>query len=325
MSEDLITLFDSQNPCWTKELFLAAGEDPSELDELAGEGFLSIEDNIYALTEKGREKFCERQKELYIDADAGETVVNRTLAVKRTKLRMLLDKAHAQRWGIKEFYCGKSFEVWPKLAREELFCLDGGLKWLYESSPIYQKMAAEFPHIFIDRRRTDLVPVEKLRSWLADNCPETDLLTADLLYLSRYDFIHYTNFKGHPNDTGRIINTDRFLFVFAQEDMAENIDTVGRFHLWLNTLRRMVIPGYADRDTQEQDSVFWLLFVTEKEQRAAELAEELAAYDPELVKNANPCEVWTISFEALENVTESKELIWELLPIIAHQAQRTIV
>ena len=325
MSIDLITLFDSQNPCWTKELFITAGENPSELDELESMGLISLVDNIYALTEKGQEKFRERQKELYLDTSAGDIGVNRPLAAKRTKLRLLLDIAHSQRWGIKEFYCGKSFRVWPKLAKEELFCLDNGLKWLYESSAIYQKMAAEFPYIFIDRRKTDLGPAEKLRSWLAENCPEAGLLTADLLYLSRYDFIHYTDFKGHPNDPDRIINTDRFLFVFAEEEMSENIETVGHFHLWLNTLRRMVIPGYADRDTQEQDSVFWLLFVTEKEQRAAALAKELAAYDPELVKNANPCEVWTISFEALENVTESKEVIWELLPIIAHQTQRAIV
>lgn len=325
MSEDAITLFDSQNPCWTKELFIAAGEDPSALDELESNGCLGLEDSIYALTAKGREKFLERQKELYLDTAPGDIEVNRAIAAKRTRLRLLLDKAHKQRWGIKEFYCGKSFKLWPKLTKEELFCLDGGLTWRYQTSPLYQKMAEEFPHVFIDRRRTDLVSAEELSNWLADNCPKPDFITADLLYLSRYDFVHYTDFKGHPNDIGRIINTDRFLFVFAKETMAENIETVGRFHLWLNTLRRMVIPGYADRDTQEQDSVFWLLFVTEDEKRAAELAKELAAYDPELVKNANPCEVWTISFEALENVTESKEVIWELLPAIAHQAQRTIV
>lgn len=324
MYETLLTMFDTQNPCWTKELFALAGEDESALDELEKAGFLLASDGTYCLTKKGSEKFLELKNELYIDELPGTASENPKLHTKRTKLRILLDKAHAQRWGIKEFTTGKTFRVWPKLERDKLFSLKNGLMWLYEESDVYKKMKAEFPHALTNGRRTDLVSPEKLESWVEENCKETDTLTADLLYLSRYDFIHYTNFKGHPNDPDRIINTDRFLFVFANEDMAENIETVGRFHLWLNTLRRMVIPGYTDRDTQEQDSVSWLLFVTDTEAEAVRLADELGAFGETLVKNANPFEVWTISLESLENVGETKEVIWELLPVTAHEAQRTV-
>jgi hypothetical protein len=87
----------------------------------------------------------------------------------------------------------------------------------------------------------------------------------------------------------------------------------------------MMIPGYVDRDTQEQDSVSWLIFTTEREDEAAAMAEELGKFGEKLVENANPCEIWTVSMEALENVTEKRELIWELLPEIAHPAQRTII
>ena len=325
MYENLLTMFDTQNPCWTKELFALAGEDASALGELEKAAFLHNNGGIYNLTEKGTEKFLEVKNELYIDELPGHVSEKPEIHAKRTKLRMLLDKTHTQRWGIKEFYTGKSFKFWPKLEKNELLSLNNSISWLYEDSAIYKKMNAEFPHALIDSRRTDLVSPEKLAAWIAENCSETDTLTADLLYLSRYDFIHYTDFKGHPNDPDRIINTDRFLFFFAKDDIAEDLEVVGRFHLWLNTLRRMVIPGYVDRDTQEQDSVSWLMFVTEGEADAVRLAEELGTFNEALVKNANPFEVWTISFEALEKVTDSKEVIWELLPVTAHEVQRTVL
>ena len=87
----------------------------------------------------------------------------------------------------------------------------------------------------------------------------------------------------------------------------------------------MLIPGYVDRDTQEQDSVSWLIFTTETEDEAIELAEKLGRFKEKLVANANPCEVWTISTEALEGIKEKRELIWELLPYTGHPAQRTII
>ena len=117
----------------------------------------------------------------------------------------------------------------------------------------------------------------------------------------------------------------KILFDLPFREDEEDLASVAKFHLWLNTLRRMMIPGYVDRDTQEQDSVSWLVFTTEREDEAAELAEELGKFGEKLVENANPCEIWTVSMEALENVKEKRELIWELLPDIAHPAQRTII
>ena len=69
----------------------------------------------------------------------------------------------------------------------------------------------------------------------------------------------------------------------------------------------------------------WLVFVTESDEEAKILAESLEAFGNDLIANANPCEVWTLSFEALENLKSKRELVWELLPDIAHYAQRTLV
>ena len=326
MSEMIITMFSEEDPCWTAELLKLAGEDISVLDGLVSEGSLELSDGIYSLTEVGRNVYDKLKNELFLEGTPGQKPSDPERSVKRTKLRMLLDSAHLQRWGIKVYHAGQELEYYPGLKDEELVSLDSGFaKWEYTSSHQYEKINEEFGPAFIEARRTDLVTPERLSSWCEDNSMEPGRLDVDLLYLCHYDFMQYRDFGGHPNDLHKVINTDRFLFVFPDKDNEKNLATVAKFHLWLNTLRRMMIPGYVDRDTQEQDSVSWLIFTTEKEDEAASLAQELGVFGEELVENANPCEVWTISMEALENVGEKRELIWELLPDIAHPAQRTII
>lgn len=326
LSEIIITMFSKEDPCWTAELLELAGEDASGLDDLAGDGLLELSGGIYSLTEEGRACFERVKNELFLDGEPGEKPRDPERSLKRTKLRILLDDAHLQRWGIKVYHSGQKLEYYPALRDEELVCWGNGiLEWKYSASQLYQKINNEFSPSFIEGRRTDLVTPERIKSWCAENSAEAGTLDIDLLYLCHYDFMQYRDFPGHPNDRLKVINTDRFLFVFTDRDIKKDLVTVAKFHLWLNTLRRMMIPGYVDRDTQEQDSVSWLVFTTEKEIDAAALAEELGNFGDTLVENANPCEVWTISLEALENVKEKRELIWELLPDIAHPAQRTII
>lgn len=324
--EIIVSRFDDENPCWTKELLELAGEDTEYLPQLAANGTLCFEDGIYSLTDAGREVFEKVKRENFLDGEAGTAPLDRKRSAARTRLRILLDNAHVQRWGIKDFHTNVPLAVRPKLSRGEIFSLENGtLKWLYTDSPTYKKIESDFPTALIENRRTDLVSPERIVGWCAENAPEAASLDVDLLYLCRYDFMQYRDFTGHPNDPMRVINTDRFLFVFPDDAMEANLETVGKFHLWLNGLRRMSIPGYVDRDTQEQDSVSWLVFTTETEEEAERLAAELGAFGEELVKNANPCEIWTLSFEALENLDEKRELVWELLPDIAHHAQRTLI
>ena len=326
MSETILTMFDEQNPCWTAELLELAGEDNHGIDDLVSSGSLEFSEGIYSLTESGKAESERSRNELFLEGAPGSKPSDPQRSVKRTKLRMLLDNAHLQRWGIKVYHAGKDLFFYPDIKEDELLSLKNGtLEWSYVDSPLYRKINEDFKPAFIEGRRTDLVTPEGLSSWCEVNSMDPGRLNIDLLYLCHYDFMQYRDFGGHPNDQIKVINTDRFLFLFPDKDIEKDLAAVAKFHLWLNTLRRMMIPGYVDRDTQEQDSVSWLIFTTEREDEAVAMAQEFSKFGEKLIENANPCEIWTVSIEALENMTEKRELIWELLPDIAHPAQRTII
>lgn len=323
--ESIITRFDRDNPCWTEELLRRAGEDSSLLPGLVEKGFLRQNGDIYSLTETGAEEFRRAAAELFLGTECAAPPKDAKRSLARTKLRILLDDAHLQRWGLKDYHTGIGLGYRPCLREDEIFSIaDGNLSWRYQDSPVYRKIAEDFPCASTDKRDVGLVPPMKLAEWCAANAPSEGTLSVDLLYLSRYDFMEYKDFKGHPNDPLGLINADRFLFVFPEEDAAENIHTVGKFHLWLNFLRRMRIPGYADCDTQEQFSVSWLIFATETEAEAARVREGLTPFGEELVRPASPCEIWTISFEALAEIREKQEVISELFYSAAVPVQRDI-
>lgn len=323
--ESVITRFDRDNPCWTEELLRNAGEDVSLLPELVERGLLRRSGEIYSLTAAGAGEFRRAAAELFVGTECAEEPKDAKRSLRRTKLRVLLDGAHLQRWGLKEYHTGIELEYRPGLRREEIFSLrDGNLSWLYQDAPIYREIAADFPRADAGGRSVSLVPPAKLAEWRAARAPLEGTLPVDLLYLSRYDFMEYKDFKGHPNDPLGFINADRFLFVFPEDDAAGNIHTIGKFHLWLNFLRRMQIPGYAECDTQEQFSVSWLVFATETESEAVRVREGLAPFGEELVRPASPCEVWTISLEALGKIVEKQDVISELFYSAAVPVQRDI-
>lgn len=323
--DQLITRFDAENPCWTAESLALAGEAAAALPDLEAAGLLEQRGGVYSLTEAGAAACAQLSAELFLDVRPGRAPADRKRSADRTRLRLLLDNAHVQRWGLKDYHADVKLDVYPKLPRSGIFSLAGGkLAWKYQDSPLWRKMQAEFPTASTNNRNTALTPPDKLSSWLAANAPEAGTLDVDLLYLCRYDFMQYRDFAGHPNDPLGLVNADRFLFVFAGTE-EENLEAAGKFHLWLNGLRRLFIPGYVDRDTQEQDSVNWLVFTTETEAAAQKLAQSLGRFGGGLVSGANPCEVWALSLEALANVKEKREVIWELLPDAAHNIQRTLI
>lgn len=324
--ESLLFRFDSDNPCWSEDLLKMAGEDISCLPSLIERGFLSRDDDIYALTEKGAQFFESEGRECFIAEAPGRRPACPQRSLARTKLRLLFDGAHLQRWGLKEFYTEVELEFHPALTGEEIFRLqDGNVVWLYQNSAVYKKLAKDFPAVEVDKRSTDGISGDRITAWLGDNSPEAGTLAVDVLHLSRYDFMAYSDFKGHPRDPLKLINADRFLFTFPSDSTGGNLETIGRFHLWLNYLRRVQIPGYMDCDTQEQFSVSWLVFAVETEAEAADLIAKLAPFGEVLVRNADPCEIWTVSMEALQNVKAKQEVVSELLMLAAHPIQRALL
>lgn len=324
--ESLLFRFDSDNPCWSEDLLEMAGENAACLPSLIERGFLSRNGGIYTLTEKGVEFFESEGREFFIAEAPGRRPECPERSLARTKLRLLFDGAHLQRWGLKEFYTAVGLEFHPALTGAEIFRLEeGNVVWLYRNSAVYKKLAADFPAAEVDKRSTDSISGDRIAAWHREHSPEAGLFPVDLLHLSRYDFIAYSGFKGHPRDPLKLINADRFLFTFPGDSIAGDLETIGKFHLWLNYLRRVQIPGYADCDTQEQFSVSWLIFAVETEEEAAALTARLSPFGEALVRDADPCEIWTISMEALQNVKEKQEVVSELLMLAAHPIQRALL
>lgn len=324
--ESLISYFDADNPCWIAELLRSRGEDAGLLPGLVDSGILSLNSGIYSLTDSGVKEFARVNKELFMGLKAGANPVNPRRSLLRTRLRILLDETHQQRWGLKDFRTDARLTFYPALKSRELFGLEGGrLNWLYPRNLLYLKLAEDFPIPAVDRRAVNLTHANGVAGRNHWRESAAGVLPVDLLYLSRYDFMSYQNFRGHSNDPLGLINANRFLFVFPDDNDIGNLQTIGNFHLWLNYLRRVQIPGYVDCDTQEQFSVSWLIFATEREAEAARITEKLSVHGETLLGEASPCEIWSISLEALTRAKEKHEIISELLIQIAMPIQRDIL
>ena len=110
MSEMIITMFSEEDPCWTAKLLELAGEETAGLEGLVSEGFLELSGGVYSLTEDGRKAYEKLKNELFLEGSPGVKPLDPERSVKRTRLRILLDSAHLQRWGIKVYHAGQGLE-----------------------------------------------------------------------------------------------------------------------------------------------------------------------------------------------------------------------
>lgn len=320
----LITLFDSLYPCWTEEMLAREGVDLSALDRLVKDGLIRQEAGVYSLSEAGVAEFKRLALENFIEEKPGEAPRDRVRSARAGNFLKCLNAAHLQRWGIKQYYASPALEIFPRTADEELFRLAGSeLTWPYMEGKEEREMEEKFPLLGLRGRKERMAAaVERSAQWLEEKRALVDTFTPDILYVCRYDYLQYENFKGHPNDPLRLINTDRFLFSFDSGDEAEALREIGRFRRWVTFQRLVMMPDFFDIDTQEQDSICQLLLVSESEQQAAARCERLAMFGTALTAGAEPFEIWTLSEEALAAVKDKREIIWELLPDIAHPVRR---
>jgi len=323
---NVLLLFDTENPCWTDELVRLAGEDPALMTRMADEGLLAHDGEVFRLTEAGGEAFREEAAANFLPAEPGAAGPDSGKDLFRTRLRLLLDKKHIQRWGLKEFVRSARFPI-PPLQDEEIFSRSPGLEWLWPSSPIVGRLREDWPVTGLAARRETPPPPDAAAKWFEEKGIFPAYFEADLLHLSRYDFQAYAHIPRSPSDPWGILNADRFFCMRAPVPEARNLDgflaTVGRFQLVLEVLRRMVLPGYIDLDSFDQDGINWLLFVFEHEKEAEACVSLLSPFGLDLIRPSMPMDVWALSFEALENFKEKAETIHDLIPVIGRPVVRT--
>lgn len=324
--ERLLLFFDERYPCWTPAMLALSGQDRAEADALACQGLLEFEEGIYSLSAAGRAKFSELAGEAYLPLRPG-SFSDRGRAALRGELMLLLDKRHLQRWGVKEYLAPFRFAL-PSLERDELFVMDGGRPvWRYPDTPVFRRMAEDFPETGAAARRFPLPDAEAVRAWLEANAPNRREVEFDLLYKSRYDFQAYAKFPPLPADPCGLFNADRFLFVFMPSPTPENLprylEKIGEFHMFLTLLRRLYLPGYVDLDAMDQDGVNWLLFAFENDEDAERCAGMLGPISEALPGEAYPLELWSVSLEGLRDYPGGQaETIWDILPFAAHPIYR---
>ncbi|GAB1487148.1 hypothetical protein MASR2M79_22030 [Aminivibrio sp.] len=325
---EVLLLFDGDNPCWTEDLSELAGKDPALLGSLLREGLAEKKGEVYSLTPSGREAFRREAAECFHPAVPGECPAplgEKERALLRTRLYLLLDRKHLQRWGLKEYLFSSSFPV-PPLAQDELFSLDGGLTWLWPSSQTVKRLRTDFPETGLAARRQKALPPGTPAAWFQAQGISPEYFEPDFLYLSRYDYEAYTDFSSPPDDIWGLLNADRFFFLQGppptKENLARFLGITGRFHLCLEVLRRLVLPGYMDFDSHDQGAINWLLFLYEKEADAEGCSALLSPLDQELIAPVLPTDLWTLSFEALAAYPGRAENIHDLLPEIARPLAR---
>lgn len=322
----LLLLFDQENPCWTEELVRIAEEDPAPLVRMLDEGLLAKENELFFLTDAGREAFSEEAAANYLPAVPGTPGPDAGKDLFLTRLRLLLEKKHIQRWGVKEFVPSARFPI-PPLQDDEIFTRSSGFEWLWPSSPLCAQMREDWPLTGLAARREAPPAPDAAAKWFEAKGTYPAYFEADLLHLSRYDFQAYAHIPRSPNDPWGILNADRFFCMRASAPEAGNPDgylaTTGRFQLALEVLRRMVLPGYIDLDSFDQDGINWLLFVFDHEEEAEACVSLLAPFGLDLIRGSMPMDVWALSFEALMNFSPKAETIHDLIPVIGRPVVRT--
>ena len=314
MYESLIMRFSADHPCWTETLTERAGENAGGLEILKDKGLLASRERFYWLSDAGRRAFVETSSELFLCEEPGGVPDDPASCAMATGLWLELERCNLQRWGLKRYMFRPSLSVRPSLRRADVWDIKSSscepeLIWRYPDNPHIMEVTKMPLPSDTSKRSTEPNP-DTLAEWL-ELPPEP--FVPDALLLVNYDFENYLDFKGHPLDELKIINTDRFFFS-AAVGFEEQLDVLGKFHRWVLEQRYLRLPGYFDLDTQEQGSVNWLIFISETQEEALSAQARLKAFGPALIRPVNPMEIWVLSLEVLRECPSRREVIWDVLP-----------
>ncbi len=317
--ERLLLLFDEENPFWNKELANLAGEDPQGLDSLLREGLLKRTPlGNYRLSRRGRDVLLDYGKcwgvPMPLPKDADEEN-----ALWTTKFRLLFDSSFIGRWSLKEYRQNVILSFYPGLSRHEAWISDdeGRIRWLYPDHPMVRALLERYPDTGMSAREKGRPDPGEAEKWFRTNGFPEGRLPVTVLFLSRYDFPHYARIHPLPQDTWRFMNADRMFCFRPPEPSRENlplfVDRIAAVHQFLLYYRHVHLPGYTHFDTENQENLNWVLWVTENDKDAESLLRLLDSNGPFLADFELPLDLRTVSLETLEKIRHPYETIYDLL------------
>jgi len=312
MREDLLIRFSQNHPCWSRDLLFRAGEVlllDENLDYLLTQGLLIKHDNLYCLSDAGRAEFEKISSELFLYERPGNEPKDFKRCALATELWLELERCNLQKWGLKKYLFRPELAVSPKLNKNKIFEINNNkINWLYLNNI----------KNFIDDYK--LENLSKLEEWLK---LEHEIFTPDLFLIINYDFEQYLDFKPPEQDELKLVNTDRFIFII-NKDLKACINEISKFHRFIIEQRYLRLPGYFDLDCHEQGSATWLIFLTESQNDAVSLQNNLKIFGASLIEPVMPCEIWTLSLESLRQCEPGRDVIWEVVPKFALPVCRDI-
>ena len=216
--EEVLLLFDSLHPCWSKKTVALEGEDPEILEALEQRGLLERilkeEGDLFLLTSRGRAHHGEMTKQYFIPCLPGISPEDPERAHGRTLLELLLNRSFQGRWGIKEFRPGEALKYAPNLEGSALWeeCKEG-FRWLYPEHFQVRALKEGWP---LPRKvpQGDYSREERWNAWIRQQGLSHATLELDLLFLHHYDSEHFQHLSPPPGDIHGLFHTDRFYFQF---------------------------------------------------------------------------------------------------------------
>lgn len=318
--ERVLLLFDKDNPFWTPELVALAGEDPGELECLFTKGLLELTPcGNYCLSDHGKNVLLDYAYKCGVPLFLPEARANEDDAVWATRFRLLFDNSFVGRWSLKEYRQNVSLSFFPGLSRRETWAKNSqeGLKWVYPDHPMVRSFKERYPDTGMCARRKGLPDSKKASHWCAAQGLPEGRLFVPVLFLSRYDFPHYSAFSPLPQDQWEFLNADR-MFCFrapvpSEESIPVCVDKIAGIHLFLQYYRRVHLPGYTHFDAENQENLNWIVWVTDSDDEAESLLPLLKQLGPSLADFELPLDIRVLSLETLQNVRNPYETVYGLL------------
>ena len=310
--ERSILLFEPDFPCWDEETFALAGEAPSSIRELCGNGFLVPAEAGYVLSEKGEKFRQEQAKENYISA-LPIPKFDPLLSLWNNRLYLLMEHAFIGQFGIKEYSLNEALPVVPQLSEREILTIeDGKVKYIWNSSSLIKDFISEFPNSGVGSRHLTPPGENALNMWMEKNGAKRSYVCPNLLLRSRYDFELYRKTKVCDSDKYKMKDADRLFFFHVTEESIEDFYiNLGKLHIFLLGQKRVYIPGYADIDSHDQENWTMAVAVADTESSLEKIASIISVQGKATIDPMPPLFIIGTSIERLREQEKPEDTVYD--------------